>query len=208
MLAKTRHGILHAFVAVLNNEFVRIHERGRSFRDYEGHQRGMSTPQSIAIRLRIANQTVQSGPSTLQETANMSRPETAANGRGNGVLSPKQEAAAFALARGLGLHEASEESGAGERTIRTWTASLPAFSLRVGQLRAEMTSRALGRLADGMASAAETLGYLSRMGKSEMVRLSAARAVLELGTKLRETVELEERIAALEEGRHERRRTA
>jgi len=47
-------------------------------------------------------------------------------------------------------------------------------------------------------ASAGTLGYLCRKGKSEMVRLSAARAVLELGTKLRENVELEVRIAALE----------
>jgi hypothetical protein len=70
-----------------------------------------------------------------------------------------------------------------------------------------MTSRALGRLVDAMASPAETLGHLSRKGKSEMVRLSAVRAVLELGTKLRECVALEERIAALE-GRQEQRRIA
>lgn len=62
-----------------------------------------------------------------------------------------------------------------------------------------MTARAMGRLVDSMASAAETLGFLSRKGKSEMVRLSAARAVIELGLKLRETVEMEHRLAALEE---------
>jgi hypothetical protein len=37
--------------------------------------------------------------------------------------------------------------------------------------------------------------------KSRSVRLGAARAILELGTKLRESVELEQRIAALEAGR-------
>jgi transposase-like protein len=134
-------------------------------------------------------------------------PQTAPNGPGNGILSPKQEAAALALARGASLSEAAQESGAGERTIKTWTASLPGFNHRVNELRAEMTSRALGRLSDSMTSAADTLGYLSRKGTSEMVRLSAARAVLELGTKLREAVELEERIAALE-GVREQRRTA
>lgn len=128
------------------------------------------------------------------------RPETAPDGPENGGLTPKQEAAALALAAGHPLRIAARESGAGERTIKTWTATIPAFSRRVSELRAEMTSRALGRLADGMASAAETLGFLSRKGKSEMVRLSAARAVLELGQKLRESVELEARIEALEAG--------
>ena len=126
------------------------------------------------------------------------QPETAFNGRLNGSLTPKQEAAALALAAGRTIDEAARDSGAGGRTIRTWLRALPAFSQRIGQLRAEMTSRALGRLVDNMTSAADTLGYLCRKGNSEMVRLSAARAVLELGTRLRETIELEQRIAVLE----------
>jgi hypothetical protein len=128
------------------------------------------------------------------------RPETAPDGPGSGALSPKQEAAALALAGGHPLRIAARESGAGERTIKTWTATVPAFCRRVAELRSEMTTRALGRLADGMASAADTLGYLSRKGKSETVRLGAARAILELGNKLREAVELESRISALEAG--------
>ena len=49
-----------------------------------------------------------------------------------------------------------------------------------------------------MSGAADTLGQLARKAKQESVRLAAARAVLELGAQLRETVELEQRIAALE----------
>lgn len=126
------------------------------------------------------------------------QPETAPNGPSNGTLSPRQEAAALALATGCTLPEAARESGAGERTIKTWTATLPAFTRRIAELRTEMTSRALGRLVDGMASAADTLGYLSRRAKSEQVRLGAARALIELGVKMRESVEMEARIAALE----------
>jgi hypothetical protein len=128
----------------------------------------------------------------------MAQPETARNGPENRPLTPRQEAAALALAAGCTLAVAARESGAGERTIKTWLRALPAFPHRVSELRAEMTSRALGRLADNMASAADTLGYLCRKGKSETVRLGAARAILELGAKLRESVELEERLSALE----------
>ncbi len=135
------------------------------------------------------------------------KPETAPNGPLNGLLTPKQEAAALALAAGRTQEEAARESGAATRTIKTWLHDLPAFGRRVQQLRGEMTSRALGRLVDNMASAAETLGYLSRKGKSEMVRLGAARAILELGSRLRESIELEERITALE-SRQGQRRTA
>lgn len=132
-------------------------------------------------------------------------PETAPDGPGFGELSPKQEAAAIALAAGHPLRVAAKQSGAGQRTIKTWTATVPAFGRRVAELRSEMTNRALGRLADGMAGAADTLGFLARKGKSETVRLGAARAILELGNRLREAVELEARIAALESSQQLRR---
>lgn len=136
----------------------------------------------------------------------MTRPETARNGPVTGLLTPKQEAVALALAAGCPIVEAARKAGAGERTVKTWRNTNPAFDRRVTELRGEMTSRALGRLADGMAAAAQTLRRLLN-AESETVRLSAARAVLEFGVRLRETVELEDRIAALE-GMQEQRSTA
>jgi hypothetical protein len=61
-----------------------------------------------------------------------------------------------------------------------------------------MVDKALGRLADAMTEAADVLRNLLA-SEDERVRLPAARALLELGVKLRESVELEERLAALEE---------
>jgi hypothetical protein len=49
-----------------------------------------------------------------------------------------------------------------------------------------------------MTAAAATLRKLLK-AEAETVRLGAARALLELGTKLRESAELEERLRALEE---------
>src|SRR5262249_46637746 len=73
-----------------------------------------------------------------------------------------------------------------------------AFARRVTELRGEMVSRAVGRMARGMTSAANTL--LALLGAAdERVRLGAARAVLELGGKMREATELEARLLALEE---------
>ena len=135
--------------------------------------------------------------------------ETVGNGLQNGIfLSPKQEAAALALAAGSTLDEAAQKSGAGVTTIKRWLHEQPNLRRRVNELRSELTSRALGRLVDGMVSAADTLGFLCRKGKSEMVRLSAARAIIELGSRLRENVELEERIAVLEQGRQQQRKIA
>lgn len=130
----------------------------------------------------------------------MTRPRLAPDGPGNEELSSKQELAAFALASGGTVAAAARYAAAGERTIKTWRTN-PAFKKRVDEYRAELIGTALGKLADGMATAADTLGYLSRKAKSETVRLGASRAVIELGVKLRESVELEERIAALETDR-------
>lgn len=63
------------------------------------------------------------------------RAEMGLNGLENGVLMPKQEAAAFALAAGATLDEAANKSGAGLTTIKTWAAMIPAFSRRVNELR-------------------------------------------------------------------------
>jgi hypothetical protein len=126
------------------------------------------------------------------------RPEQADNGRENGPLTPKREAAALALAAGATHAAAARKAGCGERTIRTWQAERPEFARRVAQLRSEMSGRACGRLAAGMAAGADTLRALLK-ARSEQVRLGAARALLELGVKVRESVELEARIRALEE---------
>ena len=62
-----------------------------------------------------------------------------------------------------------------------------------------MTSQALGKLTDNLASAADTIGFLSRKARSEMVRVIAAARLFELAVKVKESTELEERIRALEE---------
>jgi len=108
----------------------------------------------------------------------------------------RDDAFAVALAAGQTLRAAAAAVGIGERTAtRRWAD--PAFRRRVTELRTEMTSRALGIITDGMTDAAFTLRKLLK-AKSESVRLSACRALLELGVKLRESVELEERFAELE----------
>jgi hypothetical protein len=128
-------------------------------------------------------------------------PESARNGPRNGLfLTPRQEAAAVLLARGSTAAGAAAGCGAGERTVKTWV-SLPHFRRRVSELRGQITEQALGELVDNMSSASQTLGFLSRKAKSEMCRLAASRAILELGAKLRENVELEQRLAAVEEAR-------
>ena len=116
----------------------------------------------------------------------------------NMAFSPRQEAVALSVASGLSLAAAARSAKVVVPTAKRWSRLQPAFRRRVQELRAEMTSQALGRLVDSMVGAADTLSYLSRKGKSEMVRLSAARAILEMANRTREAVELEERLQALE----------
>lgn len=106
------------------------------------------------------------------------------------------EALAAALATGQTLRAAAVTAGIAERTAaRRWAD--PAFRRRVSDLRGQLVNAAVGRLADGMGDAADVLRKLLA-ADSENVRLGAARSLIELGVKLRESVELEERIADIE----------
>jgi hypothetical protein len=69
----------------------------------------------------------------------------------------------------------------------------------VREARAEMVKRAAGMLTAAAGESVRTLLALQKDSVTPAVRLGAARAVLELGIKVREMVELEARIAALEE---------
>jgi hypothetical protein len=61
-----------------------------------------------------------------------------------------------------------------------------------------MVSRTAGTLTAAAGEAVRTLLELLKSTASAAVRLGAARAVLELGMKVREVADLEERLAALE----------
>jgi hypothetical protein len=115
----------------------------------------------------------------------------AENGRQKG-----SDALLLALAAGLTVRDAAALAGIGERTAARRMAD-PAFHRNVKAARAEMVSRGLGKLAEAATLAVDTLRSLLG-AESESIKLGAARAILEIGSKLRESVELEERIATLE----------
>jgi hypothetical protein len=115
----------------------------------------------------------------------------AENGRQKG-----NDALLLALAAGQTVRDAARSAGLGERTVRRRLAD-PNFRRRVAELRGEMVDRALGRATDGMSEAADMLRRLLR-AKRENIRLGAARSLLEFGVRLRESVELEARLAAVE----------
>jgi hypothetical protein len=103
---------------------------------------------------------------------------------------------ALALAEGDSVQAAADKVGIGRTTAYRRLAD-PAFKQRIQTMRGEMIGQALGRMANSMTAAADVLRDLLK-AESESIRLAAARTMLDLGTKLREAVELEERLAALE----------
>ena len=102
----------------------------------------------------------------------------------------------MALAGGRTIAQAAQSARVGQTTVYRRLRD-PEFRRRVNEARAAFTERALGRLSAASTAAVRTLRQLLK-AKSDAVRLAAARTILELGTKLRETVELEQRILALE----------
>jgi hypothetical protein len=101
-----------------------------------------------------------------------------------------------ALASGATVQAASVAAGVAERTTYRRLED-PAFRRRFSAVRGEMLARAVGLLADASTKAVTTLTSLLE-GESESVRLSAAKSILELGPRLRESTELEARINQLE----------
>lgn len=106
------------------------------------------------------------------------------------------DALAAALAAGRTVRDAAAAAGVAERTAFRRLADA-GFRGRVSELRAGMVSAACGRLADGMAAAADVLrGLLA--DDDPHVRHKAAVKLIELGVRMRDATEVEARLADLE----------
>ena len=103
-----------------------------------------------------------------------------------------------ALACGATIEAAAQKAGLSQATVYRRLQD-PEFKKRIQQTQSDMVKRASGTLtAAGMEAIKTLLALLQSSATPAAVRLSAARAVLELGNKLRENVDFEERIRALE----------
>ena len=101
------------------------------------------------------------------------------------------------LACGASPENAAQKTGMSVRTVLRRLAD-PRFRAQVNDMRAEMARRIAGMLTAGGIGSLKTLTTLQESAVSESVRSGAARAILELGCKMRESVELTERLAVLE----------
>lgn len=103
---------------------------------------------------------------------------------------------ALALAAGRSITAAAEQAGVSRRTATRKVAD-PAFRQLVAELRADFIGQAVGRLAHNMTRAADGLAAMLD-STDERVRLRVSRAVLTLGVKLHEEVDLELRLREVE----------
>jgi hypothetical protein len=111
---------------------------------------------------------------------------------------PKNRPAAIAaLARGATHTQAAAESGISARTLRRWLAEDPDFAAEVAEVRTGLLDEAVGRITAAAGEAVETLrGALTDPDGRN--RVQAARVLLDALLPLRESLDLEQRIAALE----------
>jgi hypothetical protein len=104
----------------------------------------------------------------------------------------------LALACGATVEQAARQAGLTARTVYRRLED-PAFRRKVQRLRCEIVQRTAGTLTAAATEAVKTLLELLKGNSPAAVRLGAARSVLEIGMKVREVAELEERLTALEE---------
>jgi hypothetical protein len=101
------------------------------------------------------------------------------------------------LACGATVEQAAQQAGVSARTAHRRLKD-PSFQQRLQAARSDMVQRTSGMLTAAAMEAVKTLLTLQHAEIPAAVRLGAARAVLELGLKLREVSNLTERIEALE----------
>jgi hypothetical protein len=109
-----------------------------------------------------------------------------------------EDALLLALACGASVESAARQCGLSERTVYRRLAE-PAFRQRLQQLRTDMVQRTAGALTAAATEAVRTLLELQKAAAPPAVRLGAARSILEIGIKVREAADLEERLSALEQ---------
>ena len=103
-----------------------------------------------------------------------------------------------ALASGATYEDAAEAANVSERTVYRRMSDRE-FRGRLYDARARYLDTALGTLADASTELVTMLLEMARGAESENVRLGAIRTALEASHRLRESTEIGERLAALED---------
>ena len=104
----------------------------------------------------------------------------------------------IALACGSTVDNAAKTLGVSSRTVQRRLAD-PEFQKRLTEMKSDMVGRAAGMLTAGSLEAVKMLMLLQQPTQPPTVRLGAARTVLELGIKMRLSLDVDKRIAMLEQ---------
>ena len=104
----------------------------------------------------------------------------------------------LALACGATVEAAARQCGLSDRTVYRRLQDHE-FKKRLENVRTDMIQRSAGMLTAAAGEAVRTLLSLQKDAIPAAVRLGAARAILEVGMKIRQIVEIEQRPAELEE---------
>jgi hypothetical protein len=107
------------------------------------------------------------------------------------------EAFLTALACGATVENAAVKTGIGRRTAHRRLQD-PDFQRRLSEIKSAMVRRATDMLTAASLESVKTLLALQDPKTPAAVRLGAARSVLEIGVRLRDSGDLNERIEALE----------
>jgi hypothetical protein len=103
----------------------------------------------------------------------------------------------LALACGATVEAAAAKAGVSESTAHRRLAD-PVFRQKLQEVRSDMVQRTAGMLTAAAGEAVKTLLDLQKNTVPHASRLGAARSVLEIGIKMRESADLEARLAAVE----------
>jgi predicted DNA-binding transcriptional regulator YafY len=108
------------------------------------------------------------------------------------------EAAIASLLATSTIHEAADQCGVSERTLKRWLA-MPEFQAAFIEAKSDMLKAATSKLRREAGAAVDVLSSVAGDTKAPAAsRVTAGRALLELAFKSHETEVLEERIATLE----------
>jgi hypothetical protein len=114
---------------------------------------------------------------------------------------------ALAVAAGKRIARWAKDHDVAPRTAYTWT-KRPGFQKAVARLRRRVLDRAVGQLSRAAAANAAQINTLAANAQSEAVRLAAARAALADLAAIQKHLDLESRLALLEERFHAQSRHA
>lgn len=108
----------------------------------------------------------------------------------------REDAFLLSLARGRCIRDAAAEAEISEATGYRWMRDR-SFLKRLTEMRSELWSAALAELSQAAAQAVKTLVALLQ-SEDEGTRLKAAAKILDAGSRLRQDVEIDSRLSALE----------